>query len=136
MSTNNGVAPRRVIDETVEKNVNGVVMTASPGPTPSAISANSKRVAAGSNADGVFTAEKRRHLGFELVDRRAEDELLGFSDCVDGARALARESRRIERAGRRWESCRTGIRHWFWLRGSVPSRRFRRLRKAVDPGRD
>ena len=42
MSTNNGEAPRRVIDETVEKNVNGVVMTASPGPTPSAISAKSK----------------------------------------------------------------------------------------------
>ena len=40
MSTNNGVAPRRVIEETVEKKVNGVVITASPGPTPSAINAN------------------------------------------------------------------------------------------------
>ena len=41
MSTNKGTAPRRVIEETVEKNVKGVVMTASPGPIPSAIKANS-----------------------------------------------------------------------------------------------
>ena len=32
--------PRRVIEETVEKKVNGVVITASPGPMPSAINAN------------------------------------------------------------------------------------------------
>ena len=42
MSTNNGVAPSRVIEETVEKKVNGVVITASPEPTPSAIKANKR----------------------------------------------------------------------------------------------
>ncbi|TXT21923.1 MAG: hypothetical protein FD138_3921 [Planctomycetota bacterium] len=39
MSTNTGFAPSRQIELAVAKNVNGLVMTSSPGPTPSAIRA-------------------------------------------------------------------------------------------------
>ena len=39
MSTKTGVAPRREIASAVAMNVNGVVKTASDGPTPSAINA-------------------------------------------------------------------------------------------------
>lgn len=41
MSAKTGVAPRRVIALTVAKNVNGVVITSSPGPTSSAIRSSS-----------------------------------------------------------------------------------------------
>jgi hypothetical protein len=39
MSTKTGVAPTRAMQPAVAKNVNGVVMTSSPWPMPSAISA-------------------------------------------------------------------------------------------------
>ncbi len=41
MSQNNGRAPVRAMVPAVAKNVNGLVMTASPGPMPSAMSASS-----------------------------------------------------------------------------------------------
>ena len=42
MSANTGVAPARQMTSTVATNVNGVVMTSSPGPMPSARSASSR----------------------------------------------------------------------------------------------
>ena len=42
MSANTGVAPVRAMHPAVAKNVKGVVMTSSPGPTSSAMSAASK----------------------------------------------------------------------------------------------
>ena len=55
MSTNTGRAPSRWITPAVAKKVNGVVITSSPGPTPSAISAASSASVPEETATARFT---------------------------------------------------------------------------------
>ena len=111
MSTNNGVAPRRVIEETVEKKVNGVVMTASPGPTPSAINANSSASLPEATPTAMLQPRNAAISLFELAYRRTEDELLGFGDRVDGSAHLG-ANRVVLSAQVNDGNLGTGIRHW------------------------
>ncbi len=63
MSTNTGVAPSSTMTSAVAMKENGVVITSSPGPTPSAISAISKRFGTGGDGDAVLARRYRRPGG-------------------------------------------------------------------------
>ena len=73
MSTNTGVAPTRAMHPAVAKNVNGVVITSSPGPIPSAIKATIKRVRAARHADRVLRPDVVGHLALERDHLRTEN---------------------------------------------------------------
>ena len=75
MSASTGVAPARRMALTEAKKLNGVVMTASPGPMPAG---------AGGAAEGVGYAELFGGRFFEDGHRLAENELLGVQHATDG----------------------------------------------------
>ncbi len=67
MSTKTGLAPVRAIDPAVAKKVYGVVITSSPGPIPSAISAISRA----SLPDETVTAWAQPQYGASLLSHSA-----------------------------------------------------------------
>ena len=74
-STNTGFAPSSTIISAVATKVNGVVITSSPGLTPSAISAISSASVPLATRDAVLRAGVGGEPAFELGDLRAHDEL-------------------------------------------------------------
>ena len=71
MSTNTGVAPTLLIDSGVAKNVNGVVMTSSPGPIPSARKLITSASVPELTPIACFDAEVGRDLLLERLAPRA-----------------------------------------------------------------
>ena len=81
MSTNTGLAPTLWIVPAVAKKVNGVVMTSSPGPTSSALSASSSASVPLAQPIAYFVCDSSATSLLELLDRRAEDEQLRVDDA-------------------------------------------------------
>jgi hypothetical protein len=134
-STNSGRAPTLTMAETVEKKVNGVVMTASPGPTPSAISASKSA----SLPDATPTAAAVKvisHLIFETFDGRTQYELLRIIYVIDRLAHLVAKRAVLRAQIDDGNFERAVARHWFWqtaigLSGHVPP-----LRQAADRDHD
>ena len=93
MSTNTGVAPSRLTQPAVAKNENVGVMTSSPGPMPSAISATSNASVPDDTAMACSTSMQLGQLAFERVDFRPEDEPLAVADARDGREDLVADRR-------------------------------------------
>ena len=75
ISTKTGSAPTRLIASAVAKNVNGVVITSSPRPTPSARKSEHQRVGPRVARDGVLDVQEAGHFVFESMHLAAQDEL-------------------------------------------------------------
>ena len=65
----------RLIASAVAKNVNGVVITSSPRPTPSARRSEHQRIASRVARDGVLDVQEAGHFVFESMHLAAQDEL-------------------------------------------------------------
>ena len=83
MSTSTGVAPTRETQPAVAKNEKVGVITSSPGPIPSAISAASSASVPDERADGVPHAEQAGEIRFEPLDLGTADEPLAVADPGD-----------------------------------------------------
>ena len=92
-SAKTGIAPTWWMAPAVAKNVNGVVRTPSPGPTPAARRARRKRVRAAGHADRVRDARSGREPGLEPRDDLAEDERLRVREPKDRSAHLGRDPR-------------------------------------------
>jgi len=83
MSQKSGRAPLRAMVPAVAKNVKGLVMTASPGPIPSAMSASSSASVPEETPipwrHWLYAANAR----LELLDARPQDEVLIRADLFD-----------------------------------------------------
>jgi hypothetical protein len=90
MSQKNGRAPSRATTPAVAKNVNGVVMTSSPGPMSSAMSASRSASVPERQAEAVLRLRVRRDLRFELRDARTQDEALRVAHLSIAASISAR----------------------------------------------
>ena len=88
MSTSFGVAPTRETQPAVAKNENVGVMTSSPGPTPSAISATSSASVPDDRPTACRDAEVLGDLALEPLDFGAADEALAVADAGDGGEQL------------------------------------------------
>ena len=84
MSTKTGVPPALWIAPAVAKNVNGVVMTSSPGLRSSARSGRSKRIGAAGATNRVPGVREPGDLGLELRHLGAHDEPLALDDGHHG----------------------------------------------------
>ena len=82
-STKTGRANSSPIAPTVAMKVLAVVMTSSPGPTPSAFSAELDRVGARVHADGMARADHGRELLLEFAHRLAEREVAGRHELAE-----------------------------------------------------
>ena len=71
ISTNTGVAPRRLTHPAVAKNENVGVMTSSPGPMPERHQHGQQGVGARRHGDGVLRRRARGELALERVHLRA-----------------------------------------------------------------
>ena len=100
------------MEETVEKKVNGVVITASPGPMPSAISASNRASLPEATPTACSQPRYAAICAFELTHRRAENELLRFGHFVDGPAHLRRELSVLSAQVDDRNLERSGIRHW------------------------
>ena len=74
ISTKTGVAPMLLIASAVAKNVNGVVITSSPGSIPEALQAVMRASVPGVDADRVLDPEIRRNLLLQFDHVRPQDE--------------------------------------------------------------
>src|SRR6266571_2520096 len=86
-STNTGVPPALWIAPAVAKNVNGVVMTSSPGFRPSALSGSRSASVPLAQAIAYFAWESR-HPCLELRHRGAHHELLRLDHRLHGGQDL------------------------------------------------
>ena len=93
MSTNTGVAPSRLTQPAVAKNEYVGVMTSSPGPMPSAISATSSASVPDETPIAWSTSSCVGELALERVDLGAEDEPLAVADARDGREDLVADRR-------------------------------------------
>ncbi len=84
ISQNVGRAPVRAIVPAVAKNVNGLVMTSSPGADVERHQGDEQRVGSGGNADAEAALAVGGYAGFELARGRAENERLAGADLLDG----------------------------------------------------
>ena len=82
-STKTGVAPSRATDPAVAKNENVGVMTSSPGPIPSAISATTSASVPDDTPTAWATPSARASLGFQLLHFRTHNELLRVAHARD-----------------------------------------------------
>ena len=88
MSTSLGVAPRRETTPAVAKNENVGVITSSPGPMPSAISATSSASVPDDSPTACGTPRYSADLALETVDFGTADEALAVADARDRGQDL------------------------------------------------
>ena len=70
------------------KKLKGVVMTESPGCTPTAAKREPEGIGAGGAANGVGGAGERGEFAFERLDFRAQDEMLRGTHPFDSGQDL------------------------------------------------
>ena len=102
MSTNRGVAPSRLTQPAVAKNEYVGVMTSSPGPMPSAISATSSASVPDDTATASGDLERAPQARARALDLRAEDEALAVADPRDGGENLLPERQVLRLEIQQW----------------------------------
>ena len=88
MSTSTGRAPVLTMEPAVAKNEYVLVMTSSPGPTPSAIRATSSASVPEDTPMAWRDADGRGQLALERLHLGAEDEPLAVADARDRGQRL------------------------------------------------
>jgi hypothetical protein len=88
-------------------------MTASPGPTPSAISASKSASLPEATPILKSTLEVVSHLRFEMVNGRTQNELLGFIYVVDRLAYLVAKGAVLRAQINDGNFKDGGARHWF-----------------------
>ena len=104
MSTSTGRAPVLAIEPAVAKNEYVLVMTSSPGPTPSAIRATSSASVPEETPMAWLTPMDAASSSLERLHFGAEDEPLAVADPRDGGQCLVADvaplPRKIEKRHR------------------------------------